>query len=232
VSAVRREATLHVSGLVPLEELNREPYEGLWAADFKLHSVELGVALSQLETRGVVRSSPPSSEPVVTDVSGETAYLGLYGAYYVPLLGYTPNATLGLLPEVHARLALESSDTAGESKEFPGWLFELPLLIMLRLGTHASRYGDWSPSEDWSVSLGAGAGIAAVAFETEGPLEDSGAFIAPALRLEVYFGVLKFGFETWLGEARPFSSGATAREFWYRNTAYMLSARMASGAEK
>jgi hypothetical protein len=70
----------------------------------------------------------------------------------------------------------------------------------VRVGKHASRYSDWD------ISLGAGAGVTLLRFNTGQPVSDRGSYLAPVLRAEVGYGGIKLGYEMTIGSHDNFDS--------------------------
>jgi len=194
--------SINVSGLVPLEELNRRPYAGVWFADLRYHEFEVGLSTLSLNLKG---------QALTEDVEGSNTYLGFMGSYYFPLLGFTPNMSVGLVPELHALLggiysgsSSSSLDELEESKV--GTALVIPAYLMARIGGHASRYGNWP------VSFGAGVGMSLLTFNAGEPVADSGTFVQPLIKIEAAYRAFKLGFATGLGFHDNYkSSDATVR---------------------
>lgn len=199
---------INVSGLVPLKELNRQPYAGLWFADFRFHEMDVGISGVNLLLKGKVRTSFYDGQETVVndeDVEGSSAYAGLNVGYYVPLIGYTRHFSVGLLPELHLLLGGIYSGSSSSSMNSlagsnVGTALALPVYLMARVGAHASRYGSWP------VSFGAGAGASLVTFNFGDPVADSGTFIQPQFKIEAAYSIFKLGYAMGLGFHDNFAS--------------------------
>jgi hypothetical protein len=215
-------AVVNASGLVPLKELNRRPYVGLWFADLRTHEFGLGVSLFSLGLSGSIASPDGMGGSMRASVDGANAdFGGISGSYYLPLVGYTPNLSIGLLPELHLMLGGVASgstsnytDARAETKV--GSALELPVLAMFRIGRHASRYSDWA------ISLGGGAGVSLVSFNSGQPISDSGSWLSPVFRIEAGYSSFKVGFESSLGAHKAYSSDAAADRVAYRTQTLTL----------
>jgi len=203
---------INVSALVPLKELNRRPYSGVWFADLRYHEYELGLSVLSLNLKG---------RALTEDVEGSNTYVGITGSYYFPLLGFTPNLSLGLVPELHALLggfyggsSSSALDELSETKV--GTALVLPAYLMARVGGQASRYGDWP------VSFGAGVGISLVSFTAGEPVADSGTFAQPLMKFEAAYSSFKLGFSTGLGFHDNFKSPDATVRLSYRPTLFTL----------
>jgi hypothetical protein len=189
--------SISVGGLVPLKELNRQPYAGIWLLDFRLHNFELGLGVQTVSVDGSVRGSFNNGQfiqDVQESVSGKLEYGSFFGGYYLPLVGYTPEFSVGLLPMLRlgvggAYSGDGSSALTDRQESKVGTLIELPVFAMARVGRHASRYGAWD------VSLGAGVGFSFVDLSAGEPIANSAAYLAPALRLEAAYGIFQAGYE-------------------------------------
>jgi hypothetical protein len=202
---------VNASGLVPLRELNSRPYAGLWLYDFRFHEYELGLGATSLGVSGnivVGQMTIPVSDSAAL-------FLGPMGSYYLPLVGYSPSVSFGLVPELHLQLGgFAGGTTTNYTDELAqtkvGTALQIPLFAMLRVGKHASRYSDWE------VSLGAGIGVSLLSFNTGQPVRDSGSYLAPALRAELGYGSFKLGFESALGSHDNFDANSTPVRLAYR----------------
>lgn len=190
--------SLSVSGLVPLKELNRQPYAGVWFADFRFHNLELGLASQTASLDGSLHGSDDNPQVIgglaQQDVSGSLQYISFSGAYYVPLVGYTPEFSIGLLPMLRLGAGgfysgSSSSTLDGRSESKIGTVIELPVFAMARLGRNASRYAAWD------VSLGAGVGVSVIDFSAGDPIVNSAGYAAPAVRLEAAYSFFQVGYE-------------------------------------
>ena len=183
-----------VTGLVPLQELNRRPYEGVWFADFRLHNYVIGLSVEQVHldiTTPITLIANGVSTPSTSTDSGRIDFAGAFGNYWLPLLGYSTELSAGLLPGIKLQVGGTYSGS-GDSSDGIKTALDLPIFAMVRLGHHASRYARWP------FSLGAGAGFDLVHFGG-GPDSSSQTYVAPDLRLEVGYGFFQLGYETQLG---------------------------------
>jgi hypothetical protein len=216
---------INVSGLVPLKELNRRPYAGMWFIDLRFHAYEVGLSVLSLSLEGKVRGEFNNGQGVTAiteDVAGVNSYAGFMGSYYFPLLGYTPNVSVGLAPELHAVLGgiysgSSSSALNDLSDKKIGTALLVPVFLMARIGGHASRYGDWP------VSFGAGIGAGLITFNAGEPVVDSGSFVQPMLKFEVAYHAFKLGFATGLGRHDNFTSSDATVRLAYRPQLLTLS---------
>lgn len=201
---------INVSGLVPLKELNRKPYAGMWFADFRFHEMDFGISVVNLVVKGKVRTSFFNGQETVVsdeDVEGANAYAGLNVGYYIPLLGYTRHFSVGLLPELHLLLGgIYSGSSSSSMNDLRGskvgTALALPVYLMARVGAHASRYGDWP------IALGAGAGATLYTFNLGEPVADSGTFIQPQFKLEAAYSIFKLGYAMGIGYHDNFASSS------------------------
>ncbi|MFZ5893064.1 MAG: hypothetical protein ACOY0T_18535 [Myxococcota bacterium] len=199
---------INVSGLVPLAELNRQPYAGTWFADFRFHEYEVGLSIVNLALQGKVRTSFFNGQETIVsdqDVEGLNTYVGVMGTYYLPLVGVTRHFSVGLVPELHATLGgfyggSSSSSMNDLADKKIGTALAVPVYLMARLGRHASRYGDWP------FSLGAGVGATFVTFNFGEPVVDSGSFLQPQFKLEAAYRSFKLGYAMGLTFHDNFSS--------------------------
>ncbi len=204
-------SSLSVSGLVPLKELNRQPYAGAWFADLRFHNLELGLAFQTASLDGSLQGSDDNPQVIAglaqEDVSGNLQYVSFSGAYYVPLLGYTPEFSVGLLPMLRLGAGgfysgSSSSALDGRSESKVGTLIELPIFAMARLGRNASRYGAWD------LSVGAGVGVSLIHFSAGDPIVNSAGYLAPALRIEAAYSFFQVGYEMALSSHEQSLGGA------------------------
>jgi len=194
-----------VTGLVPLKELNRRPYEGVWFADFRFHNYSLGLSVEEVN----LDIGTPStlivdgvSMPTTSTDSGRIDFAGVYGSYWLPLIGYSTEFSAGLLPSIKLQVGGMYSGS-GESSDGIKTAVDLPIFAMARLGHHASRYAHWP------VSLGGGVGFDFVHFGG-GPDVNSQTYLAPDLRLEIGYGIFELGYEAQLGNhATNFGANTT-----------------------
>jgi len=178
-----------VTGLVPLKELNRRPYEGVWFADFRLHDYGLGLAVEPVNLSITTRASLVTngvSMPSTTTDSERLDFAGVFANYWLPLIGYSTEVSAGLLPGVKLEIG-GGADSDGISAAL-----DLPIFALARIGRNASRYAEWP------VSLGAGVGFDLVHF-SGGPDSKSQTYLAPDLRLEAGYGMFQVGYEAQLG---------------------------------
>lgn len=193
---------LRHSGLVPLEDLNRQRYKKIWFADLRFHASEFGFTIQTMNVTGHVLATSggtgPGSDVVFrTPVEAGLPLFGLTGNYYVPLVGFSPAASLGLLPELNLLLVAPATGDSVTPAVDPvgarlGTGIAVPLFLMGRVGQHASRV---SRSK---VSLGAGVGVVAAAFNLGEPIAEKATFLVPAARIEVGYSVFKLSYETYL----------------------------------
>ena len=196
---------VNVSGLVPLRELNRAPYSGIWLLDGRFHSLSFGIGIQPWGVRGGVseRTENPA-EPRAASFDGRLVFVGLQAAYYVPLVGYTPEFSVGLLPELQASVGSFGGTSQGTIDEHGGGLGTLlsaPVFVMARVGDAASRYGTLG------YSLGAGFGARYSTFKFFEPFIDSGTQVSPMLRFEVALGFAQLGYEHSFSSYRPSAHG-------------------------
>jgi len=196
-AADARPNSISVSGLVPLKELNRQPYAGIWFMDLRRHNFEIGLAVQTASVDGSVLGSFNNGQFIQDEqesVSGKLEYGSLFGGYYLPVVGYTPEFSIGLLPMVRLGVGgsysgSDSSALADRKEAKVGTLLELPVFAMARAGKHASRYGAWD------ISLGAGIGFSFIDLSAGEPIANSAAYLAPALRFEAAYGIFQAGYE-------------------------------------
>ena len=198
------------SGLVPLKELNRQRYAGVWLFDFRFHNVGFGLAAQTVAVDGSLRGSFYDGQ-VVRDVQEETSgklqYGSLCAQYYLPLVGYTPEVSIGLVPMLRFGLGgvysgSGTSALASRRESKLGTLIELPVFAMARVGAHASRYGAWD------FSLGAGVGASFVHLSAGEPATNSAGYLAPALRVEAAYSIFQLGYEMALSTAQKSLGGS------------------------
>jgi hypothetical protein len=217
--------------LVPLAKLKSRPYEKLWFADFQVHDFTVGLTVLAVKARGAasVPADPLRGYPARTDsVYGILPYGGLHFAYYVPLVGYSPDFSVGLLPELQIGAGAighnytQTTPLITEGEHNLGTVIRAPLFAMARLGYNASRYGAWP------VCLNLGLGGALLRVNTGTPLLGTATYFAPSARVSVAFGFAEVGFETELGRYNDFSSSSEPVRMSYQAQTYTLSARTGS----
>ncbi len=183
--------TVNVSGLVPLKELNQRPYSKAWLGDLRFHAADLGFSVTSLSVSGYVAGSffdGTVQQSTLEKIDGSLTFGGVWAGYYQPLLGYTPNFSVGLFPAIHlgigASYSGNSSSALSDLRDGSklGKLLRVPVLASARLGGRASRYADWD------FSLGAGIGVELVSFSTGEPVSASATYLAPVARVEAAYG--------------------------------------------
>jgi hypothetical protein len=211
---------------VSLAELKSRPYQKLWFADFHVHDFTVGLTLLTMKVRGAasVPADPVREYPARTDsVYGILAYGGLHFSYYVPLVGYSPDFSVGLLPELQIGAGggtyTETTPMLTEGDNELGSVIRAPLFAMARLGYNASRYGSWPVL----VNLGLGAALVRVNTGSAGLRTVT--YLAPSARVSAAFGLAEVGFETELGRYNDFSSSTEPARISYQATTYTLSIR-------
>lgn len=216
--AASSQAAVNASGLVPLAQLNRRPYENLWFADFRYHQAEFGLSIQFLKIRGTV---PTDTEPATFD--GAAPCLGFNGGYYLPMVGLTPNLSLGLLPELQLMFvfAFTGNKEGGDADALAGKplqvLWQLPLHAMARFGHHASRVSTFP------ISLGAGIGATVYYGAVGEPVKQELATVVPSVRFEVGYSIARFSLETSLTDFQPDRDAGTGSLGGLRYHASMLS---------
>lgn len=226
----REEPATSAGGLVPLAQLQRRKYERTWFADLRVHDFSLGLSLLPIALSGEesVPANPAQGRQARTDtIRGSAFYGGVYAAYYVPLVGYSPNFSVGLLPELHAGIGALGDDFSppgnlvSQADSELGTLLRAPLLLMARLGHNASRSGDWR----FAVNLGFGPVFVRV--DTGNPALGTVTYLAPGARLSIVFHAFELGLETEVAEHDDFSSASDPLRMSYLASALTLSLRMA-----
>ena len=190
------------SSFSDLAELNRLPYSGLWFFDGRFHNLGAGFVVTRLSVAG----SAQTSQMTTQNVSEKLDYYGFFGDYYVPLLGYSPELSVGLLPvlKLEAGGFFDTTNNAlsDRTEAELGILVELPVFAMARIGRRASRVGAWD------LSVGAGVGLSLIHFSAGGPIVSSPSYLAPALRLEVAYKVFQLAYESALSSHDESFGGA------------------------
>lgn len=216
--------------LVPLVELKSREYQKTWFADFQVHDLSLGLSLLPVELSGevsVAADAAQGSEARNETVRGTIPYGGIYFAYYLPLVGHTPNFSVGLLPELQVGVGAmgdnysQTSRVISDADEELGTVLRAPLFLMARLGYNASRYGN----RRFSVNLGFGAVLARV--NTGNPVLGAVTYVAPGARASVAFHRFELGLESEVLEHDDFSSSSDAIRISYLAAALTLSLRLA-----
>jgi len=214
--------------LVPLVELRSRKYQKLWLGDFHVHDFSVGLTLLSMDLSGAVSvaADPLLERPARDDsIRGSMAYFGIHLNYYVPLVGYTPDFTVGLLPELQVGVGgttyTETTPRLDAEEGGLGSVLRVPLFAMARLGYNASAYGSWP----FCVNLGLGAALLRI--NTGSPMIATVTYVAPSVRVSVAFHAAELGVETELGEHRDFSSPSDPIRMSYHSTIFTLSARAA-----
>jgi hypothetical protein len=216
--------------LVPLAELKSRSYQKTWFGDFRVHDLSLGLSLLPVELSGEVSvpADPAQGRQARNDtIHGTVPYGGVYFAYYLPLLGYTPNFSVGLLPELHVGVGAigdnfsQTSRVISEGDDNLGTLFRAPLFLMARLGYNASRYGN----RRFSVNLGFGAVLVRVS--SGNPVLGTSTYLAPGARASVAFRAFELGLESEVARHDDFTSSSDAIRISYLAAALTLSLRIA-----
>ena len=207
------------SELLPLWESKRIPYAGAWSLDWHFHGLQLGFAtLTQTfqptarQTGGAstadavgaddagarivsavanpdLLAATSESDIALGDALGVTA-LGVTANFYVPVAGYSPELSLGLLPALH--LLVRSGSTALNERESAHPSLRLPLTVVARYGTLASRFANSS------LSVGAGLGLEWLVGDAQ---RSPATKPLPMLRLEFGIDTYQFSYEGTLGSA-------------------------------
>lgn len=216
--------------LVPLVELKSRKYEKAWFADFQVHDLSLGLSVSPIELSGEVSvpADPAQGGQGRTEpISGTIPFGGIYAAYYLPLVGYSPNFSVGLLPELHAGIGAvgdnlsQTSSVISDGDDELGTVLRAPLFLMARLGYNASRYGNWG----FAANLGFGPVLLRV--NTGNPALGTVTYVAPGARASVAFHAFELGLETEVARHDDFSSSSEAIRVSYLGAALTLSLRFA-----
>lgn len=223
------EPTVSNDRLVPLAELRSRQYQKTWFADFRVHDLSSGLAVLSIDMAGEVSvpGDPERGTQARNDAVKATApYAGIYFAYYLPLIGYTPNFSVGLLPELELGVGAigdnysQDSPVISEADDDLGTVVRAPLFVTGRLGYNASRYGN----RKYSVNLGFGAVL--VRLDTGNPVLGTVTYVAPGARVSVAFHVFELGLETEVARHDAFSSSDAIR-LSYLAAALTLSLRFA-----
>lgn len=226
----RAQPTAANDRLVPLVKLKSRKYEKIWFADFQVHDLSLGLFLSPIDLSGQVSvpADPAQGRQARNDpISGTIPYGGIYFAYYLPLVGHSPNFSVGLLPELQAGVGAigdnltQTSSVISEADDELGTLLRVPVFLMARLGYNASRYGNWP----FTVNLGFGAAL--LRLNIGNPVLGTVTYVAPGARASVAFRRFELGLESEVAQHEDFSSPADPIRVSYLAAALTLSLRFA-----
>lgn len=169
--------------LIPLEEHRSQDGAGPWLWDVRFHGLQLGLVLQAEEL-----DSDPESDGGV--------FAGASVNYYLPVFGYSADFSVGLLPaaEILGEYKDASSDGTGvnvRADVSSGFMLRVPVALLARYGSHASRFSGTA------LSLGAGVGLQwAHAFGAAWPGQSR---TLPLLRLEAGVYGWQLAYEQSLG---------------------------------